>query len=63
MKNNIEKCSMIIMSSMMGDYILGALQMEPTSILKQIRLTGLKIEKFLEPKVLNIQKNIFKITL
>ncbi len=46
---------------MMGDYILGALQMEPTSILKQIRLK--KIEKSLEPKVLDIQKTILKTTL
>ncbi len=49
---------MISMCSMMGDSILGALQMEPTSILKQIRLK--KIEKSLEPKVLDIQKTILK---
>ncbi len=60
MKKKIGKCSMINMCSMMGDSILGALQMEPTSILKQIRLK--KIEKSLEPKVLDIQKTILKTT-
>jgi hypothetical protein len=45
---------------MMGDSILGALQMEPTSSLKQIRF--LKNENSLEPKVLDIQITIFKTT-
>jgi hypothetical protein len=51
---------MTSMCSMMGDSILGALQMEPTSIVKQIRL--IFFEKSLEPKVIDIQKTILKTT-